>query len=220
MSSSARAYKGIGMEGPIAKWYAANTGKDLREITDQAHKLAASLAPGAAVLEVAPGPGYFAIELARAGNFRVTGLDISATFVDLARRSAAAAGVEIDFRRGDAARMPFESNTFDAIFCRAAFKNFSEPVAALKEMRRVLKPGATALIIDLRKDVSKQAIDAEVETLKQSALNAFFTRWIFRLVLIRRAYTRDQFVDFIQRAGFTKSEIRETRIGFEICLTK
>ncbi|MGA6971873.1 MAG: methyltransferase domain-containing protein, partial [Candidatus Binatus sp.] len=114
----------------------------------------------------------------------------------------------------------FESDTFDAIFCRAAFKNFSEPVAALKEMRRVLKPGATALIIDLRKDVSRAAIDSEVETLKQSALNAFFTRWIFRLVLIRRAYTRDQFVDFIQRAGFTKLEIRETRIGFEICLTK
>jgi len=220
MSSGARAYKGIGMEGPIAKWYAANTGKDLREITAQAHKLAAGLAPGSAVLEVAPGPGYFAIELARAGNSRVTGLDISATFIDLARRSAAAAGVETDFRRGDAAQMPFESNTFDAIFCRAAFKNFSEPVAALEEMHRVLKPGATALIIDLRKDVSKQAIDAEVETLKQSALNAFFTRWIFRLVLIRRAYTRDQFVDFIQRAGFTKSEIRQTRTGFEIRLTK
>src|SRR5271155_3464553 len=154
MASAAKAYKGLGMEGWIARWYAANTGKDLSDFTAQARKLAASLAPGAAVLEVAPGPGYFAIELARAGNFRVTGLDISATFIDLARRSAAAAGVETDFRRGDAAQMPFESNTFDAIFCRAAFKNFSEPVAALKEIRRVLKPGATALIIDLRRDVS------------------------------------------------------------------
>src|SRR5271155_1499432 len=154
MSSGARAYKGIGMEGPIAKRYASNNGKNLRDITALAVNLAAGRAPASAALEVAPGPGCFAIELARPGNSLVTGLDISATFIDLARRSAAAAGVETDFRRGDAAQMPFESNTFDAIFCRAAFKNFSEPVAALKEIRRVLKPGATALIIDLRRDVS------------------------------------------------------------------
>ena len=144
MPSAAKAYKGIGMEGWIARWYAANTGKDLSDFTAQARKLAASLAPGAAVLEIAPGPGYFAIELARAGDFRITGLDISATFVELARKNAADARVEVDFRRGDAAHMPFEANTFDAIFCRAAFKNFSQPVMALQEMCRVLKPGATA----------------------------------------------------------------------------
>ena len=196
MPSAAKAYKGMGMEGWVARWYAANTGKDLSDFTAQARKLAASLAPRAAVLEIAPGPGYFAIELARAGDFRITGLDISATFVDLARKNAADARVEVDFRRGDAAHMPFEANTFDAIFCRAAFKNFSQPVMALQEMCRVLKPGATALIIDLRKDVSKEAIDAEVATLKQSPLNAFFTKWTFRLMLVRRAYTKDQLRGF------------------------
>ena len=87
MPSAAKAYKGIGMEGWVARWYAANTGKDLSDFTAQARKLAASLAPRAAVLEIAPGPGYFAIELARAGDFRITGLDISATFVDLARKT-------------------------------------------------------------------------------------------------------------------------------------
>jgi ubiquinone/menaquinone biosynthesis C-methylase UbiE len=220
MPSSAKAYKGIGMEGRMAKWYAANTGKDLSEFTTQALRLAAGLAPGAAVLEVAPGPGYFAIELARAGNFRVTGLDISATFVELARKNAAAAGVEIDFRRGNASQMPFASDTFDAIFCRAAFKNFSEPVTALKEMCRVLKPGATALIVDLRRDVSNAAIDAEVAKLKQSALNSLITKWTFRLMLVRRAYTRDQFQEFIRQTGFAKSDIQETSTGFEISLMK
>lgn len=220
MPAQSKAYKGIGMEGRIARWYAANTGKDLREVTAQARKLATSLAPGAAVLEVAPGPGYFAIELARAGNFRVTALDISATFVALARRNAAEAGVEVDFRCGNAAQMPFESDTFDSIFCRAAFKNFSEPVIALNEMRRVLKPGATALIVDLRRDVSKQAVDAEVDKMNLSAMNSFITKWTFRLMLTRRAYTRDEFVDFISQTDFTKSEIVETPIGFEISLVK
>ena len=116
--------------------------------------------------------------------------------------------------------MPFDDNTFDAIFCRAAFKNFSQPVMALQEMCRVLKPGATALIIDLRKDVSKEAIDAEVATLKQSPLNALFTKWTFRLMLVRRAYTRDRFVDFIRQTEFTDSDIRKTRTGFEISLRK
>jgi ubiquinone/menaquinone biosynthesis C-methylase UbiE len=220
MPAKAKAYKGIGMEGPIARWYAANTGKDLSAFTDEARKMAAGLAPGAAVLEVAPGPGYFAIELARAGNFQITGLDISETFVDIASQNAAAAGVAIELRRGDAAHMPFENDTFDAIFCRAAFKNFSEPVPALREMYRVLKPGGKATIIDLRKDVSKKAIDAEVASLKQSPLSAFVTKWTFRLMLTRRAYTRGEFVDFIRQTDFGKSDIEETRTGFEISLVK
>jgi ubiquinone/menaquinone biosynthesis C-methylase UbiE len=220
MPDKAKAYKGIGMEGPIARWYAANTGKDMGAFTDQARKIAAGLAPGAAVLEIAPGPGYFAIELARAGSFRITGLDISETFVDIASRNAAAAGVSIDFRRGDAAHMPFEADAFDAIFCRAAFKNFSEPVQALREMCRVLKPGGKATVIDLRRDVSKEAIDAEVAGLKQSPLNSFFTKWTFRLMLTRRAYIRSEFVDFIRQTDFSKSDIQETRTGFEISLVK
>ncbi|MGA7873843.1 MAG: hypothetical protein WCA22_23385 [Candidatus Binatus sp.] len=68
--------------------------------------------------------------------------------------------------------------------------------------------------------MSKEAIDAEVVKLKQSAVNAFFTRWAFRLMLIRRAYTRDQFVDFIRQTRFTKTDIMETPIGFEISLVK
>jgi ubiquinone/menaquinone biosynthesis C-methylase UbiE len=220
MQSESKAYKGLGMEGWIARWYATNTGKDMTQFAAQARQLAARLSPGAAVLEVAPGPGYFAIELARAGNFRITGLDISSTFVEIAQRNAARAGVEIDFRRGNVAQMPFESDTFDAIFCRAAFKNFFEPVQALREMCRVLKSGASAVVIDLRKDVSNEDIDAEVASLKQTALNAFVTKWTFRLMLTKRAYTRDQFQDFIRQTDFRNSDIQETRTGFEITLVK
>jgi hypothetical protein len=68
--------------------------------------------------------------------------------------------------------------------------------------------------------VSKEAIDAGVASLKQSPLNAFCTKWTFRLMLTRRAYTRDEFVDFIRQTDFSKSDIRETRSGFEISLVK
>lgn len=126
------------MEGPIAKWYAKITRNDMEEFKALARRMSDGLAPGANVLEVAPGPGYFAIELAKLGNYAVTGLDISQTFVEIARKNARAAGVQVDFQRGDAASMPFADRSFHLVVCRAAFKNFTDPVGALQEMGRVL----------------------------------------------------------------------------------
>jgi ubiquinone/menaquinone biosynthesis C-methylase UbiE len=136
-----KAYKGIGMEGPIATWYAKNTGRDMREYRKIAQAVAGRLPGGSSVLEVAPGPGYLAIELAKLGDYRITGLDISKSFVRIARENARRAGVTIDFLRGGAAQMPFPDESFDFVVCRAAFKNFSDPVGALDEIHRVLRPG-------------------------------------------------------------------------------
>jgi ubiquinone/menaquinone biosynthesis C-methylase UbiE len=169
---------------------------------------------------VALGPGYFAIELAKSGSYTITGLDISATFVRLAQQNASEAGVAIDFQQGDAAHLPFGSQTFDFLVCRAAFKNFADPTQAVKEMARVLRPGGRALIIDLRRDASKASIDAEVEKMHMSALNAALTRWIFRVMLLKRAYNKDEMRQFIAGCGFSNSNIQETPIGFEIWLEK
>ena len=65
------------MEGMVAKWYTKNTGKALAEFKTLAQRIAKQLAPGNAVLEVAPGPGYFCIELAQLGQYAITGLDLS-----------------------------------------------------------------------------------------------------------------------------------------------
>src|SRR5215471_12322329 len=127
-------YRGIGMEGMIATWYAKNTGKAIAEYRNLAERIADGLRPGDSVLEVAPGPGYLAIELARLGCYRLAGLDISRTFVRLARENAARGGVEVFFQEGDVAAMPFAADTFDLVVCRAAFKNFGDPVGALREM--------------------------------------------------------------------------------------
>ncbi|MGH9360012.1 MAG: class I SAM-dependent methyltransferase [Terriglobia bacterium] len=175
---------------------------------------------GSCVLEVAPGPGYFAIELAKLGKYKITGLDISKTFVELARKNAEKEGVEVDFRQGNAAHMLFECDSFDLIFCRAAFKNFAEPAAALKEMYRVLRAGGKALIIDLRRDAPKKAIDIAVDRMDLGAVNSVITKWTFRLMLIKRAYTRDEFNRFIAESGFRKVDIQDTPTGFEISLFK
>ncbi len=215
-----KAYRGMGMEGPIARWYAKNTGKVMKEYRSSAAKVADSLAPASSVLEVAPGPGYFAVELAKLGDYKITGLDISKTFVDLARTNAQKEGVQVEFRQGNAAHMPFEANAFDLIFCRAAFKNFAEPVAALREMHRVLRPGGKALIIDLRRDATKKAIHAAVDQMDLGVVNSAITKWTFRLMLVKRAYTQDEFSRLIAESGFFKSEIQEAPIGFEVSLFK
>src|SRR5262245_57157656 len=110
-----RPYKGLGMEGVIATWYAKNTGKSIAQFRDLAKRIADELSSGDRVLEVAPGPGYLSIELARLGPYQVTGLDVSRTFVRIARETAARAGVKVDFQEGDAADLPFASDVFDFI---------------------------------------------------------------------------------------------------------
>lgn len=215
----AKAYKGMGMEGPIAAWYAALTRKDMPGFAALARRMASDLADGAHILDLASGPGYFGIELAKLGRHRITGLDISASFVRIARRNAAAAGVEVDFREGNAAAMPFQAETFDLLFCRAAFKNFSQPAPVLAEMHRVLKPGGRAVIIDLRADASGEDIDAQVDGMGLNAINRNVTRRILRW-LRNRAYTQADFRRLIEASAFRRFTIAPTATGVEIGLVK
>lgn len=219
-AAAAKPYKGWGMEGAVAKWYAALTKKSLEDFKALARRVAAEIAPGSAVLEVAPGPGYFAIELAKLGDYEITGLDISETLVEIARANSARANVRVDFRRGNASSMPFGDETFDFLLCRAAFKNFSEPQRALEEMCRVLRPGGRALIIDLRRDASVKSINQAVDGMGVGALNGILTKLTFRFMLLKRAYTRSEFEQLISNTRFDDFQIREDLIGLEILLSK
>ena len=213
-----KGYKGVGMEGPIATWYAKNTASALPEFRALAERIAGELDRGDWVLEIAPGPGYLAVELARAG-LQASALDISRAFVRITAENAAKTGVAVDVQLGDAATMPFETDTFDFVVCRAAFKNFSNPVGALKEMRRVLRPAGRALIIDMRREASDGEIAEEVAKMRLGRVDAFITRGALRS-LRRRAYTAPDFVRMIGEAGFSASAIAPSPIGFEIRLTK
>ena len=217
-----KAYKGIGMNGPIATWYTKNTGRGerLRWFVDYARTVPDRVAPGGRVLEVAPGPGFLAIEIAKAGRYSVTGLDVSESFVRIAREKASNAGVAVDFRQGNASAMPFLDSSFDFVVCTAAFKNFSDPIGALNEIYRVLAPGGRASIFDLRKDASLDAIATEVRSMHLSALSAFMTRWIFRVSLLRRAYTRETIEALVAKSRFATCQFKADGIGFEVQLTR
>ena len=216
---TAKAYKGLPMEGMIATWYARTTGRDKRRFTDTARLLAERVRPGSDVLDVAPGPGYLSVEMAKRG-YTVTALDISKSFVRIARENAAKSGVVVDVRHGNASAMPLADASFDVVVCMAAFKNFTNPVGAINEMHRVLKPGGQVSIFDLRKDASLQDIVAEVRNMRLSAWNALLTRFIFRHGLLRAAYTSEQLERMAAESRFGCCEIEPRGIGFELRLTK
>ncbi|HEX7777755.1 MAG TPA: class I SAM-dependent methyltransferase, partial [Vicinamibacterales bacterium] len=162
------------------------------------------------MLEIAPGPGYLAIELAKLGAYRITGLDISKSFVRIATENARRAAVDVEFRLGDAHALPFPAGTFDFIVCAAqmhiagaAFMNFHDPVTVIAEMRRTLKEDAAALIVDMRSDVSDEAIDEFVGPRAGGPVGAMISGWLFKHVGRRRAYSRSDMLDMAAKAGFT-----------------
>jgi len=217
--SAAKAYKGIGMEGSLARWYDRTTRKAMPEFSVLAERIAAIVPAGGSILEVAPGPGFLSIELARRG-FNVHAVDISETFVTIARRNAVAAGVTVRFERGNAAALPAEDASVDFVVCRAAFKNFAEPVQALREMRRVLKAGGTALLIDMRRDVAVAEIRQYVARLGVGWLNRQFMMFTFRNMLIKRAYPLSEIQRMTANAGWRETKIETAPLGFEAWMSR
>jgi ubiquinone/menaquinone biosynthesis C-methylase UbiE len=209
------------MEGRQARWYAAQrrSGVQMALYRARAAELAAGLPEGADVLEVAPGPGYFAVELARAGRFTVSGVDVSRTMVEIATEYAREQGVTATFRQGDVAELPYPDGSFDLVVCQAAFKNFTEPVRALDQLHRVLRTGGRAVIEDMSADATNPDIAREVEGMALSRANAVVTRSALRF-LRRRAYGRARFADVVARSRFGTAEITTQGIGVTVTLTR
>jgi ubiquinone/menaquinone biosynthesis C-methylase UbiE len=208
------------MEGAVARWYAKvrSSGSQIEEYRKQAAQLTEGLPAGAKVLEVAPGPGYLAVEIARLG-FQVTGLDISRTFVQIGSENASQAGVSVDFRQGDAAVMPFEADSFDLIVCQAAFKNFVYPASALDEMYRVLRTGGTAVIQDMSSEASHADINLEVQKMRLGWWSTFSTTATLEM-LRRRAYSPARFERLAAESPFHSCAITTQGIGLEVRFTK
>ena len=225
MSSSTAAsmpkpHRDRGIEGRMATWYAATTGKSIQEFQELAQRIARELPEGGRVLEIAPGPGYICVELAKLGPYRVTGIDLSADMVRIARENAENAGVAVKFQQGNASSLPLANDSFDSLVCRAAFKNFAQPVRALQEMHRVLKPGGRGLIIDLRRNARAGEVNSAVDGMGLSTVDRIITKLTFRFFLVPSAYAREHFEQMLAQTGFSQTEIVESGIGFEIRLTK
>ena len=106
------------------------------------------------LLDVATGTADFAIEAVRMGlDVHVTGVDISAGMLEVGREKIAARGwnERIELIQGDSVALPFEDDTFDGYTVAFGVRNFEDLQGGLKDMLRVLKPGALGLVLEFSK---------------------------------------------------------------------
>jgi len=160
------------------------------------------LGPGQRVLDVAAGTGTSAIFLAERFGCEVVGIDYGRDSVALANAAASEAGLasRVRFEQGDAERLPFEANSFDAVVCECAFCTFPDKTTAAAEIARVLRPGGRFGLSDLTRS---GPLPAELEGL---------LAWI---ACIADAQPVDRYVDYLESAGLAveKIENRDDVLG-------
>jgi len=150
------------------------------------------------VLEVAVGtgrnlPGYPA-------EVTLSGIELSPAMLAIARQRAADLGREADLRDGDAERLPFDDASFDTVLCALSLCTIPSPMAAVGEMRRVLRPGGRLLLLD---------------HIGSTWPPLYAAQWLAERVTIRTAgehFTRRQ-LPLVQAAGFQVVETERLKAG-------
>ncbi|GJE84769.1 UbiE family methyltransferase [Phanerochaete sordida] len=114
-----------------------------RTVANSAAYLIPHLKPGLKVLDVGCGPGTISVDIASyVPGGHVTGLEYDPAIVEHARAHAAERGAaDVAFVQGDAHALPFADSTFDVVHAHQVLQHIAEPVRALREMRRVARPG-------------------------------------------------------------------------------
>jgi len=123
----------------------------------------AAVRRGDRVLDAACGTGDLAIADLKAGAGKVTGLDFSEQMLARARRKA-----PLEWVRGDLLALPFADGTFDAATVGFGVRNVADLELALRELRRVLRPGGRLAVLEI--------------TQPRGALKPFYSLWFDRIV--------------------------------------
>jgi ubiquinone/menaquinone biosynthesis C-methylase UbiE len=108
--------------------------------------------PGERILEIGPGTGYYTLDMAEwvGSDGRVEIFDLQQEFLDHVMRRAAKRGLaNVVPTQGDATALPYEDASMDAVVLTAVLGEIPDPGAALREIRRVLKPGGRLVVGEL-----------------------------------------------------------------------
>ncbi|MGB8131767.1 MAG: methyltransferase domain-containing protein [Candidatus Angelobacter sp.] len=118
------------------------------------------------VLDVACGPGLLACAFAHVAK-HITGIDMTPAMLEQARRAQQEQGLEnISWEQGDVYSLPFRPDHFSIVSSRFVFHHLENPIAALKEMQRVCKPGGKVVVADMVPQPAKAAALNAAELLR------------------------------------------------------
>ncbi len=169
------------------------------------------------ILEIGPGPGYIAVEIAKLiPHAEVIGLDVSHTMVGIATANARKAGVaeRVSFRLGNAAQMPFGPESFDFVVSNGSLHHWKEPIRIFDEVYRVLKNGGETLIGDLRRDAPE-----ELRNELAADIDSWFMRWGLKHSF-SEAYTRQEILKLLAQTSFSNYEVVEDGAALAIIMKK
>jgi len=162
---------------------------------------AAAPRPGQRVLDVACGTGIVAENAARrlGPGAAVAGIDLNQRRISAAQRRMQRSGIPVWFVHGVAERLPFEPVSFDLVFCQFGLMLFGDPLAALREMKRVLTSDGRLLIsvwdsIDLH-PLDKEIHERSLERLGASGLEGVYSlgnEWLLRHLIARAGFEHVQ----------------------------
>lgn len=140
-------------------------GFDTVEVRKECLRLAGKI-KGNNILDIATGSGWMAIVLGKSG-YKVTSIDINKEAIKRAKERAVDEGLIIDenisFKIADAQNLPFNNNTFDAVFSFDSMHHMPECDKVIKELSRVCKPGGVIIISDL----NEKGLDAVRSVVKR-----------------------------------------------------
>ena len=152
------------------------------------------------VLDIACGTGEFErIVLAEHSTQEIVGIDISEQMLAIAKHKHHSFP-SVSFQIANASVLPFADNNFDVVVSANAFHYFGNPVAALKEMRRVLKPGGRVVILDWCRDfIVCQICDVFLKLVDPAH---------------RQCYTQEEFHHLLTTSGFEVERAKRLRFGW------
>ncbi|WP_019630236.1 methyltransferase domain-containing protein [Actinomadura atramentaria] len=119
-----------------------------RTVENSAAHLLPHLVPGASVLDVGCGPGTITAGIAeRVAPGRVVGVDAAEAVLDEAARAARERGAtNVEFAVADVHALEYADDSFDVVHAHQVLQHVPDPVGALREMRRVCRPGGVVAV--------------------------------------------------------------------------